>query len=203
MQCSRYYKVIREYKQLTLLHLRDQVLVEQAAGLLVQGAVDGDDVALGEHLLEVLDAAAADLLLDLGLEGLVVEVEQLLAVEGLEAAQDALADAADGHRAHHLVLQVVLVLRHGRHVPLARLDLLVRRHEVAHQRQDRHHHVLRHRHHVRARHLGHRHAAVGLVRRVQVDMVRPDPGGDGELQVLGLGETLGSEVAGVEAIPSC
>lgn len=70
----------------TWLHLGDQVLVEQAARLFVERAVDGDDVALGQHLLEVGDAAAANLLLLLGREGLVVVVEQLLAVKGLEAA---------------------------------------------------------------------------------------------------------------------
>ncbi len=167
----------------------------------MQGAVDGDDIALGEQLLESVDAAAADLLLDLRSQGLVVVVEKLLAVEGLQTAQDALADATHGHGADHLVLKVVLVLGHGRDVPVARRDLLVRRHEVAYQGQDRHHHVLRHRHHVRPCHLGHRDAAVGLVRRVEVNVVRTDAGGDGELQLLGLGQALGREVTGVEAIP--
>lgn len=40
--------------------------------------------------------------------------------------------------------------------------------------------------------------AVGLVGRVQVDVVRPDTGRDGDLEVLGLGQTLRGEVAGVE-----
>lgn len=97
----------------------------------MQGAVDGDDIALGQHLLKAVDAAGADLLLDLGLEGLVVVVEQLLAVEGLEAAQDTLADAADSDGADDLVLEVVLVLSGGGDLPLAGLDHLVRRHEVA------------------------------------------------------------------------
>ena len=37
--------------QLTLLHFRDQLLVEQPSSLLVQRAVDGDYVTLGQHLL--------------------------------------------------------------------------------------------------------------------------------------------------------
>jgi hypothetical protein len=168
----------------------------------VQRAVDGDDVALGEHLLEVVDAAAADLLLLLGRQGLVVVVQQLLAVEGLEAAQHALADAAHGHGADHLVLEVVLVLGGGGNVPLAGLDLLVGGHEVADEHEDGHDDVLGHRHDVGARHLGDRDAAVGLVGRVQVDMVRADAGRDGELELLGLGQALGRQVAGVEAMPS-
>jgi hypothetical protein len=48
--------------------------------------------------------------------------------------------------------------------------------------------------------LGDGNTAVGLVGCVQIDMVRANAGGDGELQVLGLGQALGSQVAGVEAI---
>ena len=56
------------------------------------------------------------------------------------------------------------------------------------------------RHHIGARDLGDGDATVGLVGRVQVDMIRADTGGDGELEVLGLGETLSGQVAGVEAM---
>ena len=54
-----------------------------------------------------------------GASGLVVEVQQLLALEGLEAAQHALADAAHRDGADDFSLEVVLVLGHGRHVPVA------------------------------------------------------------------------------------
>lgn len=118
-------------EELTRLHLSDEVLVEKTAGLLVQRAVDGDNIALAEQLLEGVDAACADLLLDLGLEGLVVVVEELLAVEGLKTAQDTLADAADGDGADDLALEVVLVLGRRGDVPLTSLDLLVRGNEVA------------------------------------------------------------------------
>jgi hypothetical protein len=50
-----------------------------------------------------------------------------------------------------------------------------------------------------ARHLGDGDTAVGLVGRVEVDVVGADTGGDGELELLRLGETLGGQVAGVEA----
>ena len=52
---------------------------------------------------------------------------------------------------------------------------------------------------VGARHLGDSDTAVGLVGRVEVDVVGADTGGDGELELLGLGKTLGSQIAGVEA----
>ena len=185
--------------ELTLLHLADELLVEEAASLLVQRAVDGDDVALREHVLEVLHAAAANLLLHLGREGLVVEVEQLLAVEGLQAAQHALADAAHGHGADDLVLQVVLVLGHGRDVPVARLDLLVGGHEVADEDKDGHDDVLGHGDDVGAGDFGDGDTAIGLVGGVEVDVVGADAGRHGDLEVLRLREALGGEVAGVEA----
>jgi hypothetical protein len=184
---------------LTRLHLGNQVLVEQTAGLLVQGAVDGDDIALRKHLLQIVDAAAANLLLLLGTEGLVVEVQQLFAVEGLQASQDALADAADSDGADNLVLEVVLILGSGGDLPLARLDVLVGRDEVAHQDEDGHDDMLGYGHDVGARHLGHGDAAVCLVCSIEIDVVRANASGDGELEFLGLGQTLGAQVSGVEA----
>ena len=181
------------------LHLGDEVLVEQAAGLLVQGAVDGDDVALGEHLLKAVDAAAADLLLDFGGQGLVIVVEELLAVEGLQAAQDALADAADGDGADDFALEVELVLGDGGDVPLAVADLVVRGDEVADQEEDGHDDVLSDGDDVGAGDFGDGDTAVGLVGGVQVDVVRADTCGDSELELLGLGQALGSQVTGVEA----
>lgn len=50
-----------------------------------------------------------------------------------------------------------------------------------------------------ARDLGDGDSAVGLVGGVEVDVVGADAGGDGELEVLGLFEALGGEIAGVEA----
>lgn len=123
---------------LTLLHLGNELLVEQAAGLLVQRAVDGDDVALCKHLLEVLDPSAANLLLLLRRQRLVVKVEQFLAVESSEAAEHTLANAANGDGTDDLVLEIVLVLGHGCDVPVTGSDLLVGRHEVADEDQHSH-----------------------------------------------------------------
>jgi hypothetical protein len=48
--------------------------------------------------------------------------------------------------------------------------------------------------------LGDGDTAVGLVGSVEVDVVGADTSGDGDLEVLGLGQTLGTEVTRVEAI---
>jgi hypothetical protein len=52
---------------------------------------------------------------------------------------------------------------------------------------------------VGAGNLGDGYTTVGLVGGIQVDVVRADTSGDGELELLGLGQALGSEVTGVEA----
>jgi hypothetical protein len=182
-----------------LLHLGEEVLVEEAARLLVERAVDGHDVALREHLLKAVDAAAADLSLLLGGQRLVVEVEQLLAVEGFEAAEHTLTDAADGDGTHDLVLEVVLILGNGSDVPVASGNLLVGGDEVADKDQDGHDDVLSDGHDVGAGDLGNGNTAIGLVGGVQVDVVGADTSSHSKLQLLRLGETLSSEVAGVEA----
>lgn len=165
----------------------------------MQGAVDGDNVTLRQQLLEGIDAAAANLLFLLGRQRLVVVVEQLLAVKRLEAAEHTLADAADGDGADNLVLQVVLLLGDGGHVPVAALDLLVGGHKVADEDENGHDDVLGDGDDVAAGDLGDGDAAVGLVGRVEVDVVGADAGRDGNLEVLGLGETLSGQVARVEA----
>lgn len=183
----------------TRLHLADEVLVEETAGLLVERAVDGDNIALGEHLLEVLNTTAADLLLGLSAEGLVVEVEELLAVEGLQAAQDTLTDTADGDGADNLALEVKLVLGRLGDVPVATGDLLTGGAEVADEGEDGHDDVLGDGDDVGAGDFGDGDAAVGLVGDVQVDVVGANAGGDGDLEVLALLQALGGEVTGVEA----
>ena len=182
----------------TLLHLGDEVLVEHTLGLLVKRAVDGDNVTLGKHLLESVDAAAANLLLLLGREGLVVEVEELLAVEGLEAAEDTLTNAADSDGTDNLALKVELLLSSVGDVPVTTLDLLVGRDEVADKDEDGHEDVLSNGDDVGASDLSDGDTTVGLVGSVEIDVVRADTSGNSELELLGLGETLSGQVTGVE-----
>ena len=182
----------------TLLHLREKFLVEETLGLLVERAVDCDNVTLGQHLLEVVNTTAANLLLNLGAEGLVIVVEELLAVEGLQSAEDTLSNTADGDGSDDLVLEVVLVLGHGGDVPVSRGNLLVRGNEVADEGKHGHDDVLGDGDDVAAGNLSDGNTAVGLVGSVEVNMVRSDTSCDGELEVLGLGQSLSGEVTGVE-----
>ncbi len=185
--------------QHTLLHLGDQLLVKQAACLFVERAVDGDDITLGQHLLEILDASTADLLLNLGLERLVVEVQKLFAVERLQTAEHTLTDTANGNGTDNLTLEIVLVLGDSGNIPVTSFDLLVGRDEVADQSEDGHDDVLSDRDDVATSDLSNSDTAIGGVGSVQVDVVRANTGGDGDLQLLGLSKTLGSEVTRVEA----
>lgn len=174
------------------------MLVKQTLGLFVQGAVDGDNVTLSEHFLQLVLSRTSDLLLIFLGQGLVVKVEKF-AAKWLEALQHPLPDASDAHSPDHLFLEVVLVGAHGAHVPLATFDLLVGRHEVADEDEHGHDDVLGHGNDVTARHLGHGDAAVCLVGGVEVDVIGPDAGRHRQLELLGLGQTLGGQVAGVEA----
>ena len=187
-------------KILTRLHLSDELLVEETLGAFVEGTVNGNNVTLGHHVGKVLDTAAADLLLDLRAQCLVVVVEKLLAVEGLQAAKDTLANTANTDSSHHLVLKVEFVLRDSSNIPLAIADLVMGGDEVANQGQNRHHNMLGHGNHVGAGHLSHGDTTVGLVGSIEVDVVGANTGGDGKLQLLGLGEALRSEISGVEAV---
>lgn len=164
----------------------------------MQRAVDGDNITLGEHLLERVDTTAANLLLNLGGQRLVVVVEQFLAVEGLQTTQDTLTNTADGDGTDNLVLEIVLVLGDGSNIPFTLGDLLVGGDEVADESQDGHDDVLGHGGDIAAGDLGDGDTTVGGVGGVEVDVVRTNTSSDGQLEVLGLGQTLSSQVSGVE-----
>lgn len=164
----------------------------------MERAVDGDNVALCQHLLEILDTSASNLLLHLRLEGLVVKVQQLLAVEWFETSENALTNTTDGNGSDDLALKVELVLGHSGNVPVSSLDLLVGGDEVADESEDGHDDVLGDGDDVATSHLGDGDTAVGSVGSVQVDVVGTDTCSHGNLQLLCLGQTLGSEVSRVE-----
>lgn len=165
----------------------------------MERAVDGDNITLREHLLEGVDTAATNLLLLLSAEGLVVEVEELLAVEGLQAAEDTLTDTANGNGSDNLALEIELVLGGLGDVPVATGDLLTCGAKVADESEDGHDNVLGDRDDVGASDFGDGDTAVGLVGLVQVDVVRANTGSDGDLEVLALLQAVGGEVTGVEA----
>lgn len=183
-----------------LLHLGDQLLVEHTLGLLVQRAVDGDNIALLQHLFKAVNTTAANLLLFLLAQRLVVKVQQLLAVEGLEAAQDTLTDTADSDGTDDLVLKIVLLLGDGSDIPVTASNLLVGGDEIADQDEDGHDDVLSDGDDIAAGDLGDGDTAVSGVGGIEVNVIRTNTGGNGKLQLLGLGQTLSSEVSRVEAV---
>ena len=130
---------------------------------------------------------------------MVVEIQELLAVESFKAAEHTLADTADGYGTDNLVLEIVLVLGSGGNIPVTSLDLLVGGDKVADQDQDGHDNVLSDGHDVGAGDLSDCDTAIGLVGGVEVDVVGTNTGSDGDLEVLSLSETLSSQVTRVEA----
>jgi len=187
-----------EKRKHTLLHLGEELLVEETLGLLVERAVDGDNVALGEHVLELVNATAANLLLLFGRKRLVVVVKELLAVECLQPAEDTLTDTADGDGTDNLVLEVVLVLGDSGDVPVTAGNHLVSRGVVTDEGKDGHDDVLSNGDDVGSGDFGDGDTTVGLVGGVEVDVVRTDTGSDCKLEVLGLCKTLSGEVTRVE-----
>lgn len=162
-------------------------------------AVDGNNITLSKHLLEVLDTAATNLLLLLGAERLVVEVEKLLAVEWLQTAQDTLTDTANSDSTDSLALKVVLVLGNTSNIPLTLGDHLVGRDKVADKDKHSHDDVLSDGNDVGTSDFSDSDTTVGLVGSIEIDVVRTDTGGDGNLEVLRLCEALSGEVTRVEA----
>ena len=186
--------------RLTWLHLGDQLLVKEALGLLVQWAVDGDNITLAQHLLEIIHASASNLFLKFWLKRLVIKVQQLLAVKSLESSQHTLADASHSNGTNDLALEIILVLGGCSHVPFTGLDLLVCGYEIADESEDGHDDVLGDGDDVGACHFGDGDTAVCSVGGVQVDVVGADTSSDGDLELFRFGESLSGQVAGMEAV---
>lgn len=165
----------------------------------MQRAVDGHNVALRQHLFQILNTSTSNLLLQFWLEGLVVEIQQLLAIEGFQSPQNTFADAANSHGTDDFAFEIVLALGDGGNVPVPFCDLLVGGDEVADKNENGHDDVFCDRNDIGAGNFGDGDAAVSFVGCVEVDMVGADTGSDGKFEVLGFGETFGGEVAGVEA----
>jgi len=180
----------------TLLEVLEQLGVHQSAGTLVKRAVDGNDIALRDKLLEVLDAAGIHSLGSGSGEGSIVVVEELLGVEGLEALENAVADTTSTDGADNLALEIKGVASNIRDLPVAALDHLVGGDKVADEEEDAHDDVLCNGGDVGAGHFQDLDSAVDS--SVEIDVVRADTCGDADLEVLGLVDELLGEVARVE-----
>ena len=185
--------------QLTLLHFRDQFLIEQTSSLLVQRAVDGDYVTLGQHLLQIIHTSAPNLLLNFGFKRLVIEIQQLLAVEGLQSPQHTFANAPNSDCTHYFVLKIIFVLGNGGDVPVSTRNLFVSWDEVANKGEDSHEHMLCHRHDVRASDLSDCDATVSLICSIQVNVIRSNAGCDREFELLSFSKPFGGQVTWMEA----
>jgi hypothetical protein len=97
----------------------------------VKRAIDGDDISLSEHILEFLNSSATNFLGGLFVEGLVIEVEEFLAVEGHETSQDTFTDTADTDGSNDLTLDIEGVLGDGGDVPFTTHDLFMGGNKVA------------------------------------------------------------------------
>lgn len=127
----------------TLLKVLEKIGVDESTGTFVEGAVDGDEIALRDELPEVLDAASID-----GLGGSwyyarqmrgggereaseltfrersIVVVEELLAVKGNQTLKDTVTDTASTDGTDDLTLQVKGVAGDFRNLPVTTLDHL-------------------------------------------------------------------------------
>lgn len=164
-------------------------------------AVDGNNITLSQHLLQISNTTATNLLLNLRLKWLVIEVQKLLAVERLETPQDTLTDTTDSDGTHNLALQIELVLSSSGDVPFSGLDLLVCGDKVADEDEDGHNDVLCNRDDVGASDFSDGNTAIGGIGSIQVDVIGSNTSSDGELEVLSLGQSLSSEVTWVETVP--
>ena len=119
-------------------------------------------------------------------------------VERLQAAQHREADPAGGDRADMHALEIIGTLGAIGDVPSALDHPLVRRDIVAHQAQNHHHHVFRDTDGVAVGDLSDRDLVIN--RRLQVDMVRANAGGDRKLEVLRPGDAFGGQIGGPERL---
>jgi hypothetical protein len=97
----------------------------------VKRAIDSDNITLRKHFFEIMNSAATDFLLDLRREGLVIKVEEFLAVEGYETSQDTFADSANSDSSDDFAFDVERVFGDGSDVPFSSGNLFVSRDKVA------------------------------------------------------------------------
>ncbi len=165
----------------------------------MQWTVNGDNVALGQHFLQVVHASASNFLLNLGFQRLIVEVQQFLAVEWLESAQHTLANTPNSDCTNNLVFKVIFIFSNSGNIPVATGNLFVSWNEVANECEDGHEHMLCHRYDVGAGHFRDSDTTIGFVCGIEVNVVRSNAGGNGELELLSFSQSFGGQVTWMEA----
>lgn len=152
----------------------------------MQRTVDGDNVALTQHLRQVVDTSASNLFLNLRFKRLIIKVQQLLAIKWLESSQHTFANAPNSDCTYNLILEVIFVLSNSGDIPVSARDLLVSGDEIANKGENGHENMLCHGDDVRPSHFSDGDTTVSLVCGIEVDMVRANTGGNGELELLSL-----------------
>lgn len=131
-----------------LLEVLEQVGIDKAVSTLVEWAVDGDNITLRDHLLEIRDVARTNLLLRIGRESGEVVIQVLLGVKRHEPFEHAVANTTCTDHADGLALEVKGSTCDVGDLPVAALDHFMGRHEVVNEEQDAHDDVLCDRGHI-------------------------------------------------------
>lgn len=198
-----------------LLEVREQLGVDEVASSVVERGVDGNDVALGNEVLQVFDTTSTDGLGSSFRESGVVVVNELLGAEGQHTLENAVANTAstDGtddlspgnvsiccsqkdEATAYFALQIECISGDFRHLPVTTCGHLVSGDEVSDEEQHVHDDVLGDGGNVGSGDLEDLDLAVDG--GFQVNMVGADTSGDADLEVLGPLEEVGGEVSGME-----
>jgi hypothetical protein len=184
------------YEPCSLLEVLEKFSVDESTGTFVEGAVDSDDIALRDELLEVNDAASVDGLGGSFRERSIVVVEEFFAVKWSQTLKDTVTDTASTDGTDNLALQVKGVASDVRDLPVTTFDHLVGRNKVPDEEEDGHDNVLSNGHDIGAGDF--QNLDFVLDSGVEVNVVRADTSCDTELQVLGLLDQVSCEVPRVE-----
>ena len=139
--------------------------------------IDGDRVTQRNHIGRGLVEGQSKLFFDLLRQTMPIGIVEMH-VERLQSAKHGKANPPGCDRTHMHSLDVVRAGHAVGDIPTALYDPLIGRNVVPHQAEDHHHHVLGDADRIAIGNLGHGNAA--LDRRLEIDVVRSDAGGDGE-----------------------
>ena len=179
------------------LHLGEQLVVEEVLRFRMKRRIDRHNVTDLDHVLDIRMPGEVEFLLDRLRQPVPIVVMQMH-VEGLEPAKHGEADAAGGDRADVHALDIIGARDAVGDVPAALHHPLVGGNVVPHEPEDHHHDVFGDADRIAVGDLGDRDPAVD--RGLKVDVVGADAGGDGELQLLGLGDPIGRQIGRPEGL---
>lgn len=158
-------------------------------------SVDDDDVALGQHCVEILLERSSYLTLELRIHLEAIMVEEI-AVERLQPLEQKPAYSPSSNRSNGLAFEVIGSMGDGSDVPFPTDDLMVSRQVVPDEDEDPHEFVFSNRDSVAPGDLGH--CQPSLSRSLEINVVRTNASGQQKLQVLRLLDSLRGYICRVE-----